>query len=142
MFLASGSIACTILWGLYINSISYQLYSWGTFTNDSIQMTTGLTKKNTLLYEQCKGCGIGFYIHGILNSSIGTKIWYIYFSYDMFDENYRSKINLWKSSPTQIKVQFNKKLYEYLLTVLPKKQSQMLFLDYKKYFGQHGGIAQ
>lgn len=135
VFLAVGGIACAFVWGLYIKNIRNQLYSWGFFTSDGVQIMTCFSKSTTIVYEKCKGCGIGFYTHGILNSKVGTKIYFIYLSYDMFDEYFRPNINLWKPSRTQIKVQFSKKLYDYLLVVLPKRQSQMLFRDYKKYFG-------
>ena len=87
-----------------------------------------------MVYEKCSGCGIGLYTHGILNSKAGTRMYFIYLSYDMFDERFREDINLWKPSQTRIKVQFDVKLYDYLLTVLPKKQSRMLLRDYEKYF--------
>lgn len=135
MFLLIGGIACAFVWGLYAKNIGNQLYSWGFFTNDGVKIMVGFSKSITMIYENCKGCGIGFYTHGILNSKVGTKIYFIYLSYDMFDEYYRSNINLWKPSQTRIKVQFNKKLYDYLLVVLPRKQSQMLSRDYSKYFG-------
>ena len=133
--LALMCIACTVVWGIYIRDIGTQLYSWGSFQNEAVQIMTGISKSSTMVYKKCKGCGIGFYIHGILNSKAGTKIYFIYLSYDMFDESFRSNINLWKPSPTRIKVEFSKKLYDYLLTVLPRKQSQMLSRDYEKYFG-------
>ena len=135
VFLMFGGIACAFIWGLYIKSIRNQLYSWGYFTSDGVQIMTYFSKSTTMVYEKCKGCGIGFYIHGILNSKVGTKIYFIYLSYDMFNERFREDINLWKPSQTRIKVQFDAKLYDYLLTVLPEKQSRMLLRDYKKYFG-------
>ena len=134
VFLAFGGIACAFVWGAYIKNIGNQLYSWGFFTGDSVQIVTCFSKKNTKTYEKFKGCGIGYYTHGILNSKVGTKIYFIYLSYDMFDERFRSNINLWKPSKTRIKVLFSKKTYDYLYTVLPPKQSQMLLRDYKKYF--------
>lgn len=135
VFLFFGGIACAFVWGLYIKSIRNQLYSWGYFTNNCVQIATCFSQSTSLVYDKCKGCGIGFYTHGVLNSKVGTKIYFIYLSYDFFDERFRSRINLWKPSQTRIKVQFSKKLYDYLLVVLPSKQSQMLIRDYIKYFG-------
>lgn len=135
LFLLLGCIACAFVWGFYIKNIRNQLYSWGYFTKDGVQIKTCFSKSTTMVYEKCKGCGIGFYTHGILNSKVGTKIYFIYLSYDMFNERFREEINLWKPSPTQIKVQFDAKLYDYLLAVLPEKQSRMLLRDHKKYFG-------
>lgn len=134
--LLCGGIACAFVWGLYIKNIRNQLYSWGYFSSNSVQITTCFSQSISIEYEKCKGCGIGFYTHGVLNSKVGTNIYFIYLSYDIFDEYFRSNINLWKPSKTQIKVQFSKKLYDYLLVVLPRKQSQMLSRDYIKYFGQ------
>ena len=133
-----GCVLCTIVWGMLIKSTAIQLYSWGRFTSDSVQVVTGFKQSGTIMYNRCCGCGIGYYTHGILNSQCGTKIYFIFLSYDKFDECFRSKINLWKPSSTQIKVEFSEKLYAYLLTVLPKAQSQMLIKDYKKYFSSTG----
>lgn len=135
VFLAFGGMACAFIWGLYLKRIRNQLYSWGYFTSDGVQIITCFSKSTTMAYQKCKGCGIGFYTHGILNSKVGTKLYFIFLSYDTFNERFREDINLWKPSKTQIKVQFDAKLYDYLLTVLPEKQSRMLLLDYKKYFG-------
>ncbi len=129
-----GCVLCTVVWGFYIKGVGIQLYSWGRFTSNGVQVITGFKQTSTILYKNCFGCGIGYYTHGILNSQCGTKIYFIFLSYNRFDESYRSKINLWKPSGTQIKVEFSEKLYEYLLTVLPKKQSRMLVKDYEKYF--------
>lgn len=134
VFIAIGAILCSSVWGLYIKDIWNQLYSWGIFTSNGVRIITWFHKSTTVVYEKCKGCGIGFYTHGLLNSTVGTKIYFIYLSYDVFDEHFRSNINLWKPSKTQVKVQFSKNLYDYLLINLPKKQSQMLIKDYKKYF--------
>lgn len=134
VFLMFGGIACAFVWGLYVKNIRNQLYSWGYFTSDSVQIMTCFSKRTTMVYERCKGCGIGFYTHGILNSKAGTKIYFLYLSYDVFDERFRENINLWKPSQSRIKVQFDAELFDYLLAVLPKKQSQMLLRDYKKYF--------
>lgn len=135
VFLMFGGIACAFIWGLYIRSIRNQLYSWGYFTSDGVRIKTCFSKSSIMVYEKCRGCGIGLYTHGILNSKVGTKMYFIYLSYDMFNERYREDINLWKPSQTRIKVQFDAKLYDYLLAVLPEKQLRMLLRDYKKYFG-------
>lgn len=135
VLVAFGGIACALIWGFYLKTIRNQLYSWGYFTSDGVRIITCFSKSTTLVYEKCKGCGIGFYTHGILNSKVGSKIYFIYLSYDVFNERFRENINLWKPSETRIKVQFDAKLYDYLLTVLPEKQSRMLLQDYKKYFG-------
>jgi hypothetical protein len=135
VFLMVGGVACAFIWGIYIKSIGNQLYSWGYFTSEGVRIKTCFSKKTIMVYEKCSGCGIGLYTHGILNSKVGTRMYFIYLSYDKFDERFREDINLWKTSQTRIKVQFDSKLYDYLLTVLPKKQLRMLMRDYEKYFG-------
>ena len=130
-----GSVACTFVYVLYAKSISNQLYSWGVFTKDGIKIKTLFSKNIIMEYMKCNGCGIGFYTHGILNSKVGTKIYFIYLSYDALDERFQSNINLWRPSTTGIKVQFDAKLFEYLTSIMPLKQSQMLLRDYNKYFG-------
>ena len=133
-----GSVLCAVIWGIYVKDIGIQLYSWGRFTNNSVQVITGFKKSGTIIYKKCFGCGIGYYTHGILNSQCGSKIYFIFLSYDKFNECFRSKINLWKPSHTQIKVEYSEELYAYLLTVLPKTQLQMLVKDHKKYFAKIG----
>ena len=108
--------------------------AWGIFSNNGVKIRTLFSKNNWMMYENCHSCGIGFYTHGILNSKTGSKVYFIFLSSDVFEESYRQKINLWKPSQTRIKVQFDKKLYDYLLAVLPKKQAKMLLGDYQKYF--------
>jgi len=133
-FLFCGGLACTFVWSLYIKNSWNQLYSWGYFMGEAVRIKTFFSPNISLSYEKCKGCGIGFYTHGILNSKLGSKVYFIYLSYDALDEHYRTNMNLWKPSKTRIKVRFSKKLYDYLLLTMPKKQSQMLARDYIKYF--------
>ena len=135
VFLACGCAACSLICGIWLHGICDQLYSWGTFTCDGVRITNGFTRGSTIEYDKCKSCGIAFYVHSGLHTKAGTKIWFIYLSCDYFDESYRSTMNLWKPSPTRIKVQFSKELYDYLLIVLPPKQSKMLARDYRRYFG-------
>ena len=125
-----GSIFVSIF--IYKNAI--QLYSWGTFDEKGIQIKTLFSKKPIVIeYTKCKSIGIGLYVHGVMGSSLGSKVKYIFFSYQPFNEEYRLNINLWKPSPTRIKIEFNKKLYDYLLTVLPGEQATCLKNDYEKY---------
>ena len=133
VFLTLGGVGCSVIWGLYTKKYINQLYSWGIFQKKAVKVITLFSKNSIILYDKCKSCGIGFYTHGVFNSQIGTKVFFIFLSYDVFNEKFRSKINLWKPTETRIKVKFSKRLYEYLLTVLPRKQSLMLQNDYKKY---------
>ena len=133
VFIALGCAACTVIWGIYAWRIRSQLYSWGYFYRNEIRVKSLFSKDSTIMYEKCKGCGIGFYVHGVLNSNAGTKVHFIFFSYDVFDESYRTNMNLWKPSEIRIKVEFSKKLYNYLIDALPARQSLLLQRDYKKY---------
>lgn len=133
VLIAIGSVMCTVIWGYYIVSVSNQLYSWGRFQSEDVRVRTGFAKKHTIIYKKCKSCGIGFYTHGVLNSKVGTKECFIFLSYDAFDESFRANINLWKPTETRIKVGFSKKLYQYLISNLPEKQSSMLQRDYERY---------
>lgn len=133
IILALGSVCCSVLWMLYLKEICIQLYSWGHFRSGNVLVQTALKKATTIQYARCAGCGIGYYTHGFLNYRIGIKIYFIFLSYDEFDEQYRSKINLWKPTKTRIKVRFSKELYDYLISILPSKQAKKLARDYKKY---------
>lgn len=124
---------CTAVWAIYVNRDKKQLYSWGRFSDNEVKVVTGFRKATKIEYKSCLGCGIGYYTHGVLNSHLGTKVYFIFLSYDRFDECFRTKINRWKPSDTKIKVQFSKELYTYLLEVLPKSQARMLIKDYEKY---------
>lgn len=135
IFVAVGCVSCSVVWGWYVTGIRDQLYSWGDFQSERVRVRTIFSKNRIIVYEQCKGCGIGYYTHGVLNSHAGTKIYFIFLSYDIFDESFRSAMNLWKPSPTRVKVAFSPKLYDYLLNVLPPKQVRMLQRDYARHLG-------
>lgn len=113
-----------------------QLFSWGLFFDHAVRIRTLFCRESILNYDKCKGCGIGVYRHALLNvasSPFGTNYAFIFLSLKPFPEEYRSSINLWKPSEQQIKVQFDRKLYEYLLSVLSQKQAACLESDYRKY---------
>ena len=134
IFLAIGCVACSLIWGIYLKGVANQLYTWGIFKDNGVRIKTVFSKESFMFYKNCRGCGIGFYNHRALNSKFfGTRVYFIFLSYDAFDETCRSQINLWKPSKEKIKVKFNKDLYEYLIDVLPKKQSLALRRDYEKY---------
>lgn len=133
IFVAAMCFCCTVLCSVYLRKIYIQFYSWGVFRDDGIHIRSGLFKKYVLKYENCKSIGIGMYTHGILNSSVGSKVKYIFFSDEPFEEKYRLQINLWRPTTSRIKVGFHKELYDYLLTVLPKHQANSLKHDYEKY---------
>lgn len=134
IFLMIGGLVCTFIWFLYLFKVRNQLYSWGDFGCDSVRITTLFSRRKEIKYSKCKSCGIGYYTHGILNSKAGTRVYFIFLSYDFFEEKNRANINLWKPSDTRIKVQYSQKLYNYLIEFLPSQQSRMLKKDYEKMF--------
>lgn len=138
IMLLIGCIMCAAIWIAYLKQIGPQLYSWGLFSETSVQVKTLFTKPYYLIYTKCRGCGIGYYTHGILNSQAGSKIFYIFLSYDNFDEQYRTRINLWKPTTARMKVRFSKEVYDFLITVLPKARAQTLEQDYRQYVHKGG----
>ena len=128
-------LACSVLWFFYLKNFNLllQCYSWGTFNSDNLIVKGLGMKPLTLEYSQCKSIGIGFYTHGIYNSGLGSTIPYVFFSYEYFDDKYRSSINLWPPSQTRIKVSFSQELYDYLISVLPSKHAGALRRDYSRY---------
>ena len=130
IFLAIGAI----IWGLFIHKYGLQLYSWGTFDENGVMVKSLYSKKCIEIeYEKCKSIGIGLYVHGVAGSNIGSKVKYIFFSYNEFNEQFRLNINQWQPNETRIKVGYSKKLYDYLLTVLPEEQASILKNDYETY---------
>lgn len=108
-------------------------YSWGTFDENGVHVKSLFSKNFEIEYAKCKSIGIGLYVHGVLNSDLGSKEKYIFFSYGGFREQFRLNINQWQPNETRIKVKYSKKLYNYLLTVLPEEQANVLKNDYETY---------
>ena len=133
IIILTGCILCATIWGVYLKQIHIQLYTWGRFSDKSVQVKPFFAKPYFIEYTKCFGCGIGYYTHGFLNPQVGIRIYYIFLSYDEFDEQYRTTINLWRPTKTRIKVKFSKELYDFLLAVLPRTQARALKQDYKKY---------
>ena len=143
IFVGCMSFACAIIWLLYTYSIKDQLYSWGVFGGDGIQVTSAFKNRYTLIYKDCRSCGIGYYTHSFRSPKMGIRIYFIFLSCDIFDESFRSNMNLWKPTKKQIKVAFDLNLYEYLVDVLPEKQSNMLRRDYIKYMmGEDSALTE
>lgn len=134
IFLVISCVTCSLIWAIYLKGIAPQLYTWGIFGNNEVRIKTVFSKETFMIYEKCRGCGIAFYEHRALNSKLlRTRVYFIFLSYDAFNESFRSCINLWKPSKEKIKVKFSKALYEYLIEALPKKQSLALRRDYERY---------
>ncbi len=132
VFLCCMGCGCSAIWLVFIKKEVLQLYAWGIFEKTCVRIHSPFISEIVLDYDKCKDVGIGCYTHGVLNSRIVSKIYFIYLSYDCFDEKYREKINLWKPNSQRIKVQLNKDLLEYLLSCLPKNQAKMLEYSYQK----------
>lgn len=133
ILIALGCMACSVLWGCYLYQNSTQLYAFGKFQKDGVYVKKPFAPPSIFPYSKCKSVGIGYYVHGVLNSRVGTKVYFIYFSKDRFDEQYREHMNLWKPSAKHIKVAFDRKLYDYLRSVLPPEHVRRLQQDYQKY---------
>ena len=133
IFLSIFCVLCVIVGFINMRKVSRQLYSWGIFKKDGISIVSFLRCKTTILYKNCKSCGIGYYFHSVAGTDIGSRVCYIFFSYEPFDESYRIRMNMWKPSNTRIKIEFNKKTYSYLMSVLPDAYAKRLQSDYEKY---------
>lgn len=129
-----GCVFCSCIWVVYLRQIGGQLYAWGRFQDNGVWVTSLFSKPHKLKYDRCVSCGIGYYTHGLPNSTAGRKVYFVFLSYDAFDEKYRSSINFWKPTRRQIKIKFNEELYQYLISVFPTRQARMLSRDYKRYF--------
>ena len=126
-------IMCIFLGSLllyYSFSVANQLFTWCEFCEKYIIIKTLFYRPYKIYYSKCSDVGIGYYIHGVLNSHLGTKIKYIYFSYYKVEKTYKSHINLLKPTKTFIKIGYRKSTYEFLLKNLPPKQAVMLEKSY------------
>lgn len=123
-------VSVAVAWVLYIKKISKQLYSWACFGKEKVSIKGLLSKLYEIEYSKCRSVGIGFYVHGYTSPDIGIRQWYIYFSYDLFEEKYKAAINHWHINERRLKVGFDKRLYKYLLKTLPQAQAVMLERDY------------
>ncbi len=139
VFIAVLCLCCSILWASFIWKKRNQLYTWGVFSDNDVNVSVLFQEKYSLPYDKCRGCGIGSYRHAFMNlqqSAFGTTRFYIFLSIEPFDEAYRYSINRWSPSDTRMKVAFSEKTYKYLLSVLPQMQAQMLEKDHLKYIEQ------
>lgn len=119
-------IMCFAFFAFSFKKLSRDLFSWGIFDKDKVIVKTLFSKDIVIEYDKCCDVGVSYYVHGVLNSKVGTKSLHIYFSYSILNEQQKSNINLMHNSETFIKLSFNKKHYNYLIGVLPKKQAEML----------------
>ena len=123
-----------IILASFLHKYGLQFYSWGTFDENGVIVKSLFSKKCIKIeYEKCKSIGIGLYVHGVAGSNIGSQVKFVFFSYNEFNEQFRLNINQWQPNETRIKVGYSKKLYDYLLTVLPEEQASILKNDYETY---------
>ena len=137
--IVSGTI-CTAVTTFYSLYMGKNIFSWGDFGQDHIAVKVVFRKSFRIRYSDCYDCGIGYYTHGILNGPIGSSVFYIYFSCDNIPKRILTQINMLHNDEQHIKVPFKKELYEYLLTVLPKRQAEMLKKAYMQYSPSDNGI--
>ena len=133
IFLTILCVICSLSVGLFLFQNRKQLYCWGVFGDNSVIIYGILSKRQVLYYQHCKSVGIGWYVHGTMNSRAGSNVWYIFLSYEPIEEQYRSNINKWKPSATGVKVGFDERLYRHLVRGLPAQQQKMLQTDFKKF---------
>ena len=121
------AFTCIIAYVAYKNR--YGLFAVGHFQNDGLLVKCLFSKDKFIPYCQFNYISMGMYIHRVLSTSLGSKLYYIILSCDGFDENLKLNINHWRASEKHIKVGHNKKLFNYLIAVLPKKHSLKLLED-------------
>lgn len=134
IFLSLFFISCALICIINVWKICDQLYTVGTFYSERIDIKPLIHKKYSIKYKDLSSIGIGYYYHGFQNQNLGIKMCFIFFSQEKFDEQYRDRINLWKPSLQQVKVEFDIDLYNYLIQILPQKQALALETDFRKYF--------
>ena len=103
----------------YKFSLFTQFFSWCVFDKSGVTVITCFKKKYKLYYSQCTDIGIIRYKHSILNSSLGTKQFFICISEKRITQNYIEEANRLLPNKGTVKVSYNKKTKEYLLNVLP-----------------------
>ena len=140
VFLAALCFIASLIWFLFLFKKRAVLMAWGVFGQNHVEVVVPFQEKYVIEYDKCRACGIGTYRHAFLNSqssSLGTDIWFIFLSYDRFDESYRKRMNQWMPTKTRIKIKFRKDIYEYLRCTLPQRQALMLERDHKGLIKNH-----
>lgn len=116
-------IFCLYLLLRYRNHLFYSVE----FSNVGITPKSLFSKSELIPYTS-------FHRIGIAVSEKGKKEkYYIFFSPDEFGESYRCRIEQWQATNGRLVIKFDKKLYNYLLTVLPPKRKLFLDMDYRMF---------
>ncbi len=118
---------CSLVYILYLLKTNKQLFSWCIFSDCSVKVRTLFGSDFLLEYNKCTDIGLGYYKHSVLNSSLGSIVWYIYLSYDRVPKEYTSQINLLKTTDSCIKIGFRKETLCFLMKNLPSTQSKILY---------------
>lgn len=106
--------------------------SIGIFEKDKVIVKCIFRKTYSISYDKFKDVGIGYYTHGVLNSSLGSNVSYIYFACGKLKDEQKYNINLLKPSKSFVKLGFSKKNYDDMIEVLPAELSDMLKDSYEE----------
>lgn len=129
-------IVCTALlcFSLYKVKALEQFYTWIVLDESRILVKTLFKKSYCLEYGKCAQIGIGGYIHHVY--TVGTSVKFIYFSYDKIAENLKTRLNTVHPTKRFVKVAYSDKLYNYLMDILPQKQTAELERTKQKYINE------
>ncbi len=119
------------LWTIFLVTLLIkgwsELFTYVYFEEKGIRFKTLFKEAYVFEYSKCADVGIAYQKTG--RSFDDPKIWYIYFSYSIIDERYKSYINSLQHSKTFVKAGYSKKLHRYLLETLPCGLSLKLKAD-------------
>ena len=119
-------VFASILCVAYMVRYSDRLFSWGVFEEDRVVVKNPFKRIFYIEYDKLVDVGFGYYVHGILNTQVGSKVNYIYLSCVYLTEKDKINTNLLPITNKFVKVGYSEKLYNYLIDVLPEKQSRKL----------------
>lgn len=122
------SLSSILLFILIFFTTRKQLYVWGRFTDKYIEVFVPFSKKYKIYYNKCNDVGFACYYASAYKPYAGFRYTVIYLSYDIVGKKYKYNINMLKQNKSVVKIKYNEKIYDYLITVLPTKQSRMLKL--------------
>lgn len=126
LFILIMCIGTLLIYGYLFVRLNNQFLLWGVFNEKGIVVKTIFKKSVCFEYSKCKDIGLAYYVHHLWYSSVGSKVKYIYLSYDIVDKKYLKQINKLKNNERFIKIRFCPKAYRYLKENMPYKQKSML----------------
>ena len=92
LLLAVLCCSCSVIYIIYIQKEALQLYAWGVFEETAVRVRCFLRNDFALDYEKCLGVGIEHYNHNAIHTNIGSKVFFIYLSYDYMKRNTVEKL--------------------------------------------------